>query len=131
MSTKAKKLTQLPGNVIASGVFGLDPVKIDFGFVPVDYDTRSRDLWAADIERQCYHALIGEICDALSDDHDTGDEFATFSDEHSKARYLFTIDIERPVFIANNGARVDIEPIYQEVFIWPEDAETRAMRGYE
>jgi hypothetical protein len=129
MSTKAKKVTKLPGRVIASGVFGLDPVDIQFDFTPVDYDTGSRDLWAADIDRQCYHALVAEICDALSDDHDTGDEFTTFSDEHSKARHLFTIDIDSTVFIANNGAEVGIEHIYQEVFIWPEDNETRTLRG--
>ena len=66
-----------------------------------------------DIERQCYHALVSRICDAISDDHDTGDEFTTFSDEHSKARYLFMVDIDSTVFIANTGEEFGIEHVCQ------------------
>lgn len=120
-------IPEISGTVIASGVFGLDPVDIQFEY------TIAPRLHCGSIPEQvateCYHALVCEITDAIDGDHYTDDERPTYSDEHSKARYLFCVDVDSSCFIDSDGHTWDVPGFYQEVYIIPNDAEAIDLHG--
>lgn len=117
----------ITGTVIASGVFGLDPVDIQFDFTVAP--RAHCDSSAEHVATECYHALVCEITDAIDGDHYTDDERPTYSDEHSKARYLFCVDVDSTCFIDSTGRTWDVPGFYQEVYIIPNDAEAKALHG--
>ena len=117
----------ITGTVIASGVFGLDPVDIQFGFTVAQ--RADCHLISEHVATECYHALVCEITDAIDGDHYTDDERPTYSDEHSKARYLFCVDVDSTCIIDSTGRTWDVPGFYQEIYIIPNDAEAEALHG--
>ena len=118
---------EITGTIIASGVFGLDPVDVQFKF-SVTPRLQCGPI-AEQVGIECYHALVCEIVDAIDGDHYTDTDYPTFSDEHSKASYLFTIDLDSTCFIDNTGHTWDVPNFYQEVYLIPNDSEAKRIQG--
>jgi len=118
---------RLKGQLKASGYFGEHPVAFD---VPITLQLHAGSHSLKDvIQREAYSALIWEICDLLDHAHQTKTTYATFSDEHSKAVFLFDVDIDDGVFIDEDGHKWNAPGFYSEAYVAPYDLENDRLQG--
>ena len=127
----ANQSEKLKGRITVTGRVGLGyEIKRLFSFShEIEILADSSESRADQIARECHIALVQEISDRLSLEHDTDYKWFTYSDEHSQAEYLGSFDLKARFRDELTGSFWPVVRFSSDYYLVPYDQEMRRLQG--
>ena len=126
-----KQNEKLKGRITVTGRVGLaSEIKRLFSFShEIEILAESSGSRADQIAMECHIAVVQEITDRLSFEHDTDYKWFTYSDEHSQAEYLGSFDLKARFRDELTGSFWPIVGFSSDYYLVPYDQEMRRLQG--